>query len=380
MVTRKRRRPRNSGSIVHRTNGRVEARWLDPATGTYRTATVGSDAEARSVLAQLAAGTYQPKRRRPSPAPSSGVLTLNDFVEPFLRHCQVQQVDPDTIRRTYRPALGRVLVSIGHNPLAAVDAATVTDALADMQRRGYAPSTVRLSRRLLRLVFALAEDRGLVQRNPVRGRPPKAAPRPLKRISAALAVQILRAVRETAAEGPVTLGLWYGLRFGEVMGLRWLDVTPEVLIVRGQRRQNGTYKAQTKGKKEREIPIIPPVRRVFDAAREDQTAARLLAGDGYEPSGYVFTDARGRPLSRERVRGPYDRALAAAGLPPLTFHDLRHMTATLLRRAGIPEEVRRAIIGHESAEVHIGYQHISLDDKIAALERLQGLIDGGDGG
>jgi integrase len=72
--------------------------------------------------------------------------------------------------------------------------------------------------------------------------------------------------------------------------------------------------------------------------------------------------------------------LAAAGLPLLTFHDLRHMTATLLRRAGIPEEVRRAIIGHESSEVHIGYQHISLDDKIAALERLQGLIDGGDGG
>jgi integrase len=67
-------------------------------------------------------------------------------------------------------------------------------------------------------------------------------------------------------------------------------------------------------------------------------------------------------------RGPFDadillrhilrRALRKAGLPPLRFHDLRHMAGTAMHEAGVPLKRAQEILGHASERTTLAiYTH-----------------------
>ena len=68
-----------------------------------------------------------------------------------------------------------------------------------------------------------------------------------------------------------------------------------------------------------------------------------------------------------------------AGLPPLRFHDLRHMAGTLLSEEGVPIKRAQEILGHASERTTIYLSiythairraHDDSADKIAALAGL----------
>jgi Phage integrase family len=71
------------------------------------------------------------------------------------------------------------------------------------------------------------------------------------------------------------------------------------------------------------------------------------------------------------------RALRRAGLPPLRFHDLRHMAGTLMHEAGVPLKRAQEILGHASERTTLAIYthsmrrtHDDSADKIAALAGL----------
>ncbi|MGV9668048.1 tyrosine-type recombinase/integrase [Nocardia niigatensis] len=68
-------------------------------------------------------------------------------------------------------------------------------------------------------------------------------------------------------------------------------------------------------------------------------------------------------------------ALARAGAPDVVLHAARHTTATLLLEAGVPEDVRMAIMGHSSAAAQRLYAHADIGVKRAGLSALDDLID-----
>jgi integrase len=57
-----------------------------------------------------------------------------------------------------------------------------------------------------------------------------------------------------------------------------------------------------------------------------------------------------------------------AGLSNLTFHDLRHTWATRAAELGVPEPVRRDILGHSPTSVTDGYTHSSPEARERAME------------
>ena len=69
-------------------------------------------------------------------------------------------------------------------------------------------------------------------------------------------------------------------------------------------------------------------------ARLHYSRRRHSRGSLWSDSGYVFTTSVGTPLDSSSVTKQLHRFLARAGLPDLTFHDLRHVFASLLVAGG----------------------------------------------
>ncbi len=65
----------------------------------------------------------------------------------------------------------------------------------------------------------------------------------------------------------------------------------------------------------------------------------------------MFTDAVGRPLRGRGVTTALRSALAAAGLPSIRCHDLRHTAATLMLAAGVPLATISRTLGHSTLAI-----------------------------
>ena len=68
----------------------------------------------------------------------------------------------------------------------------------------------------------------------------------------------------------------------------------------------------------------------------------------------------------------FQRALKAAGLPKLRFHDLRHQCATLLLQKGVHPKVVSEILGHSQISLTLDtYSHVLLTLKAEAADTMQ---------
>lgn len=136
------------------------------------------------------------------------------------------------------------------------------------------------------------------------------------------------AARDTAA---LTLLWGAGLRIAEALSLCQRDAPlPEVLRVTG------------KGKKQREVPMLP-------AARAAVERYRALCPFAPGPGGPLFLGARGGALNPGVLQKAMRTARQALGLPATaTPHALRHSFATHLMQAGGDLRAIQQLLGHAS--------------------------------
>ena len=58
------------------------------------------------------------------------------------------------------------------------------------------------------------------------------------------------------------------------------------------------------------------------------------------------------------------------GMPQYTPHYCRHTTATMMREAGVPDDLRKVILGHKSGDITDRYTHYSDAMLLEAIDRL----------
>jgi integrase len=236
----------------------------------------------------------------------------------------------------------------------------------------------------LRIALAAAVRDGLVARNAAADAlPPRLPHRSIAYLSAPDVRRLLDGTRDDEF-GPIyALAVSTGLRLGELLGLGWQDVdfAAGTLTVRQSlaRTADGKWaldEPKSAGSR-RTIPLPSTAADALLRQRDRQDAAREAAGSAWQDrAGLVFTDGIGRPLIGPRVSYAFRRARAAAGLPPVRFHDLRHCAATLMLAEGVPLAVISRWLGHSGivitaahyAEVVPTLQH----DAAAAMDRALG--------
>ena len=106
----------------------------------------------------------------------------------------------------------------------------------------------------------------------------------------------------------------------------------------------------------------------------DQIWAREEAGPLWKNTGYVFTQADGSPVLPGTLTENFRFLTRELGMPPLTFHGLRHAFATLGLVAGINPKVVSEALGHSSVTITLDtYSHVlpdMQDDLAIAVENL----------
>ena len=156
-----------------------------------------------------------------------------------------------------------------------------------------------------------------------------------------------------------TLGVFLGLRPGEVAGLTWdaLDLAAATLDVRQSRRSNADYSltmAPPKANSYRVLVMPPPL---VDALRRHKAAQ---AAEGlWSHTGLVVCTAKGAPLDPWKLRRRVKRMAEAAGIPfRVTPNELRHTAITLLVNSGAPLLTVADMAGHRDTRmIHGHYRH-----------------------
>ena len=149
------------------------------------------------------------------------------------------------------------------------------------------------------------------------------------------------------------LAIHYGLRQGELLGLKWadLDLATYTLQVRRTMSESrvGRIEEQPKNGKGRRIELSRTAVEALRAHRE--------AHGGHE---LVFATEKGTAVnSSNLVHRSFKPLLNSCGVPQIRFHDLRHTCATIRFIKGQHPKRVSDILGHSSVAITLDiYSHV----------------------
>lgn len=148
--------------------------------------------------------------------------------------------------------------------------------------------------------------------------------------------KMFEALRGTKLELPVLVAAFYGLRRGEVVGLKWdaIDFEQGIIsvkrtvtstIIDGKYQEFEQQSAKTKSSL-RTLPLIGSFREYFMQVKEAQELNKQVCGNcyNYEYDGFVFVDELGERMRVEYLTNAFPKFLESHGLRRMRFHDLRH--------------------------------------------------------
>ena len=152
----------------------------------------------------------------------------------------------------------------------------------------------------------------------------------------------------------IVLGLFYGLRRSEVLGLRWCDInfkTDSIFIHRTVTRVL-TVQEKDDTKSEygrRRLRLVPGTEIYFKELLAQQKEQSIDFGYAFSMDNYVCVWPDGRSLGPDYISHHFKLLLEKNNLPPIRFHDLRHTAGSLLLEDGVDIKTIQEFLGHSEA-------------------------------
>jgi integrase len=147
-----------------------------------------------------------------------------------------------------------------------------------------------------------------------------------------------------------------GLRRGELLGLRWVDVdlnAGTLTIEKTVQRTRGVLHIQD-AKTERSESVLPLpeiTKRTLEDHRDRQGKERADLAEAWKDYGLVFPSETGTPMEPRNLSRHFAGLRARAGLPDVRLHDLRHTVVSVLMDLGVPPHVVQAIARHSDVKI-----------------------------
>ena len=183
--------------------------------------------------------------------------------------------------------------------------------------------------------------------------------------------KVFEALKGSKLELPVLVAAFYGLRRGEVVGLRWdaIDFERNTITIRhtvtstlidGKEQIIAQDSAKTKSSM-RTLPLVGSFKTYFEEVKAAQELNKQVCGNcyNYQYDGYVFVDEMGDRITPDYLTTVFPAFLKRHGFKRMRFHDLRHSCASLLLANGVPLKQIQEWLGHSdfSTTVNIKNSH-----------------------
>lgn len=189
---------------------------------------------------------------------------------------------------------------------------------------------------------------------------------------------------------PIMLALATGMRYGEVMGLRWSNVDLENKFIsvsdqlKVEENDDGEHEwvisSELKTKTSyRTIKIDNDTVEMLKNHKKQQDKDKIMIGPDYQNLDLVCATTIGGPIKPSYLTTVFNRTCKRAGVKKIGFHGLRHTHATLLLSDGIHPKIVQERLGHRSIETTLDtYSHIVPGLQEIAASSIQKSLHGKD--
>lgn len=200
--------------------------------------------------------------------------------------------------------------------------------------------------------------------------------------------QLLDNVKGTPLETVVYLASWFGLRRGEIVGLRWSSVDLErgVLSITGTVKDKGKsgskienlrYEPTAKNATSiRSFPLSDSVVSYFRALKKLQDKNRAANKNyNHQWDDFVCVRENGELLPLEYVSRAFPKLCEKCGLKRLKLHELRHTNISLLLEAGASIKELQEWAGHSSYTTTANiYAHLQTNSKNKLSDAMEKIL------
>ena len=271
---------------------------------------------------------------------------MKDYIRKFYNTFKQKQVETTVINRE-RIIKNHILPRFGNRKIDSITSTDCQEWFNELNKK-YAKETILKIKNTINPVFEAALEERLIDRNPLQSRFIEIGGKDTVSHQA-LPKEKMEQIRleASALEGKERLmvGLlsYTGMRFEEVLGMRWDDINDDWIkiqraVVHPQRNMPLIKSTKTKTS-DRIIPYFKPLK---DLIEMNRSKGYILASDK-DPKGET-------PLSYSEARRIFEKIRKRFDINDYSAHDFRDTCATEWREKGIPLDVIARLLGHAKTE------------------------------
>lgn len=174
------------------------------------------------------------------------------------------------------------------------------------------------------------------------------------------AEEMMNAIVGSDIELPCLMGFWLGMRMSEILGAKRTDIKDEVLHIHNTIITVGGQQVEKDSTK-----TVESTRRLALPKHILDLIDRLPAGQEY------LVPMKGQALYKK-----FKRLLDENDLPDITFHDLRHLNASVMLALNIPDKYAMERGGWSTNSILKGvYQHTFTAERKAVDKKVDNYFD-----
>ncbi len=195
---------------------------------------------------------------------------------------------------------------------------------------------------------------------------------------------VINGAMGTALETPVLLAAWFGMRRGEIIGLKWecIDFENKTLPIIGTMKDKGEHGVQLMGQwyestaktasSLRTFPMHSTAVEYFQQLKEQQNENKKNPNYNHAWDDFVCVRETGELLRLEYVSRSFPKLCEKCGLRKIGIHELRHSNISLLLENGASMKELQEWAGHGSYGTTANiYSHLQAKSKLKLSDSLE---------
>ena len=209
--------------------------------------------------------------------------------------------------------------------------------------------------RLLKAILNTAVRWNLLVSNPAeRVKPPRVEKKEISCLNGDEINRMLELLKTEPLkyQAAVYIGVFGGLRVGEVTALKWSDIdfqTGKISVTKAAQYISGmgNFEKTPKNDSSKRELILPDIAlQILKEHQREQAMERLALGSQWISGDYIFTQWNGKRISYSTISHWFIKWISKTDLPKVTFHGLRHSNASVLIAHGTNIATVSKRLGH----------------------------------